>query len=205
MANKRYVQFTSTPHDKAILLDCSFTVDPNNANGFGVSGLYGAYIGSVFMHTTASPGSVLNGQVNPNPESGIIVVTLQENYAKLLDIHTSLISSVSGQAVVQISGGLTLAHPYVIDSVGSSTAANWQAVGLSPYITPASGVSFIASTASAGSGSGSVQVAVTSGIDHIEVIGVSNLANNEASNSNQYGIGMQIILACYSGEAWLPQ
>jgi hypothetical protein len=198
MANRRNVQFLYNPHNKATLLDCSFIVDPANGNGLGIRSLKNSgRIGSVFMHTSATPG-VANGQTNPNPASGYIVVTLQDNYVRYLGGFSGAVSALSGSNIsVNGVGALTVGNPYVITSLGSTTQAQWVTLGLSSSIKAAVGVSFIAA-ATTGSGSGVVQAPAASGVDSIEVIGDANLMNNSAAgNILGQGVGMQIILGCY--------
>lgn len=55
MSNRRNIQFTYTPHNKATVLDCSFIVDSTNGNGFGVRSLKpSGRVGKVFMNTSAA-------------------------------------------------------------------------------------------------------------------------------------------------------
>lgn len=201
MSNRRDIQFHYSPHNKATVLDCSFIVDSTNGNGFGVRSLKkSGRIATVFMNTSATPGTALNGQVNPNPQAGIIVVTLQDNYNTYLGGYSGFAGPLSGTPITIATGSsLTAGHPYVITSLGTTTQANWQAVGLSSSIKAAVGVSFIAS-ATSGSGTGTVQApaAAGAGIDHVEVVGDSNLMNNVlGATIVGGGIGMQLILACY--------
>ena len=206
MANRRDIQFTKNPHNEASILDCSFIVDSTNGNGFGVRSLKkSGRIATVFMHTTVTPGTAANGQVNPNPESGIIVVTLQDNYNTYLGGYAGFSGPLSGSNI-SISGSsvMTIGHPYVITSVGTSTQANWQAVGLPSSIAAAVGVSFIASVTGGGIGTGTVQAPASAGagIDHIETVGDPNLMNNSlGATIIGGGIGMQFVLACYKNTA----
>lgn len=189
MANRLFTQFNYSLHKAPVSLDCNFIVDSANGNGLGIRSLKGPGIKSVFMHTSAP----LSGSGNPNPESGIIEVILQDNYFRYFTGFSGFASPLSGTPI-SISAGLTLGHPYIITSLGTSTQANFQALGLPSYITAAPGVSFIATSASAGTGTGTVQapLAAGSGIDHIEVIGDPNLMNSSSPTS-----GMSFILACY--------
>jgi hypothetical protein len=213
ISNRRDIQFTFNPHNKATVLDCSFIVDSTNGNGFGIRSLKkSGRISSVFMHTTVTPGTAANGLVNPNPESGIIVVNLQDNYNTYLGGYSGFASPLSGSNI-SISGSsvLTVGAPYVIVSLGTSTQANWVAAGLSPAIKAAVGVSFIAKITGGGTGTGIVQApaATGAGIDHMEVIGDANLMNNltgytVAGNPTSgvgSGIGMELILACFKNTA----
>jgi hypothetical protein len=185
MANRYLKQFTFTPHNKSVRPDCSFVVDHANGNGFGVRSLKpSGLIATVFMNSTA-PNST-----NPNPVAGVIIVNMQDNYARYLGGFAGMGAPLSGSA---ISSGLSIGSPYVIVSLGASTVAQWVAAGVPSSITPAVGVSFIASATSV-AGGGTVMAPATagSGIDHIEVIGDPN-----AMDSNSASNGMQIILACF--------
>lgn len=202
MSNRRDNQFTFNPHNKLTLLDCNFIVDSTNGNGFGARSLnQSGRIATAFMHTTVTPGTTPNGQTNPNPEAGIIIVTLQDNYNKYISGTAGFIAPLSGSSI-SISGSsvLTVGAPYVITSLGTTTQAQFVAAGLSPSITAAVGVSFIAKITGGGSGTATVQApaATGSGIDHIEVIGNANLMNNTQQGTIQgFGVGTQFILACY--------
>lgn len=201
MANRGDTQFFYTPHDRSTLVDCTFVVDSTNGNGFGVRTLKNsARISSVFMKTSATPGKAANGLTNPNPANGYINVTLQDNYNTYLGGFSGSVSPVSGTPI-SISGGLTPGVVYVITSLGTSTQANWQVVGLPSYIQAAVGVSFVCTSATAGTGTGVVESTVYSALDHIEVIGDSNLMNSVGPNITGKGVGMTINMACYHGGA----
>jgi len=197
MSNRRDIQFTFNPHNKATVLDCSFIVDHSNGNGFGIRSLKNSgRIATVFMNTSATPGTASNGQLNPNPQAGIIVVTLQDNYNRYLGGYSGMSVALSGS---NISSGMTVGHAYVITSLGSSTAAQWQAAGLPAQIVPAVGASFIAAATSIAGGGAVQAVSGSSGIDHIEVVGDANQMNSNGAAIASGGVGMQLILACYSG------
>lgn len=158
-------------HKMPSLVDCSFVIDVANANGLGVSGLRGtSMIAQVFGHTSATP-AVYNGITN-NLVAGFYQIFFKDSYYKYFGGFNGFMTQNSGSNI-SISAGLSLGVVYVITSVGTSTAANWQAVGLPVGILPAVGVSFQASTTSAGTGTGIVQVSQAngSGIHYIEVVG----------------------------------
>ena len=199
MSNRRNIQFTYTPHNKATILDCSFVVDPTNANGYGVSSFKpSGRVANVYMHTSATPATG-----NPNPASGYIIAVLQDNYSAFLGADSSFLAPLSGTNI-SISGTsvMTVGVVYVITSLGTSTQANWQAVGLPASVAAAVGVSFVASVTGGGTGTGIVQAALPSGIDHTEVIGNPNLMNSTgAALVTGAGTGMYIIMACYKNTA----
>lgn len=195
MSNRRDIQFTYNPHNKLVLLDCNFIVDHTNGNGFGIRSLNkSGRISTVFMNTTATPGKATNGQTNPNPNAGFIVVTLQDNYNRYIAGSAGFVSPPSGSP---ISSGLTVGAAYTIASVGASTQAQWVSAGLEPQITANANVSFIAKTTTI-SGGGTALATAYSGIDHIEVVGDANQMNNTIQGSVQgFGVGTTFILACY--------
>lgn len=194
MSNRRDNQFTYTPHNKATILDCSFIVDATNGNGLGIRSLKDSgRISSVYMHTSATPAAG-----NPNPDAGYILVTLQDNYNRYLGGYSGFVGPVSGTPIL-VTTGVTAGLAYVITSMGNTTAAGFHALGVPANITPAVGVSFIASATTTTTGTGTIMVpaATGAGIDHIEVIGDANLMNSNGSYTLGAGNGMQLILACY--------
>lgn len=158
---------------------CNFVVDSANGNGLGIRSLKGNGVKAIFMHTSAT---ALGG--NPNPAAGYIVVELEENYSGYVNGTYGFAPPVSGTPV-NISGGLTQFGVYTIVSLGTSNQANWVAIGLRPGITAAVGVSFVASTASAGTGTGTVEVVKSNAsvATQIQPIGDPNLMCNPSDNS----------------------
>lgn len=202
MSNRRDIQFTYNPHNKATLLDCKFVVNSSDTAGLGVTNFNGSgRVGSVFMHTSATPGHGSNGLLNPNPASGYILVTLQDNYNSFLGWNASITAPISGTPI-SISGSsvLTVGQVYVIQTVGTSTQANWVAVGLPSYITAAVGVSFVASVTGGGTGTGTVEAVKTtgSGIQHLELIGKPSFQNSTGANVLGGGVGMTLMFACFA-------
>jgi len=197
MSNRRDIQFTFNPHNKATILDCSFIVDHSNGNGLGIRSLKNSgRIANVYMNTSATPAAG-----NPNPQAGIIVVQLQDNYNRLLSAFGGRVVPLSGSNlnVDASDAALTIGNAYVITSLGTSTAADWVALGVPANITPAVGVAFIAAATGAGTGTGHVQVPAStgSGIFSIEALGDANLANSNGAYTLGNSNGMQLILACY--------
>lgn len=167
-------------------------VDSANANGFGIRSLKrSGRIQNVFMHTSATPGTAADGTVNPNPQAGLIYLTLQDNYNTALTGGHSIVSPVTGSPVTAMTAG----HAYVIVSVGSSSLTQWQAVGVPSSITPAVGVSFIA-TGTALAGGDHVMAVGASGIDTIEIVGDPNVMNSNGQYVLGQSKGMTIILQC---------
>lgn len=107
-----------------------------------------------------------------NPLSGFAVIKLRSNWFKFFGSFQNVISPLTGTNI-SISGSavLTIGDPYVITALGTTTQAQWVAVGLNSGVTAAPGVSFIASVTGGGSGTGTVQAPSISGIQAIELVG----------------------------------
>lgn len=162
--------------------------------------------------TTSTTGSITYQAIgNPNPAAGYISVILQDNYNSYLFGGAGFAPTVSGTPI-NVTTGVTAGLVYVIVSLGTTTTAQWNKLGVPVNITPAVGVSFIAPVTTTATGTGVIEVpkSTGSGIDHIEVIGDSNLMNsngtfvngpNPAIGANGFANGMGFILACYKNTA----
>lgn len=182
MANRRFNQFFSTLQKAPVLLSCRFTVDVANANGLGQSSLKGAGIQQVYMHTSATPAAG-----NPNPAIGYAIVQLQDTYNGLLSKFSGFASPVTGSALTAVTNH----SAYVIQTLGTTTLAQWQAAGLPVGITPAVGVGFVAiATASIG-GTGTVKVPGVSGIVSVELVGDPNTTLSSSAGSQAQILGVQ--------------
>ena len=203
-------------HVSPVLLDCNFVIDSTNGNGLGIRSLKGPAIQNVFMHTSATPG-VGNSNpatpsivvTNPNPAPGTIIVQLQDGYNRSFSGFDSVVSPASGSALQVDNSALTAGIPYIITTLGNSTPAQLQAIGLPAGITPAVGVSFIATAVGAGPGTSTTRVmtsaAAGSGLCTIETVGDPNLSISPVPGSTQ-GFGAQFILQIrnYSGAIAAP-
>ena len=201
MANRNFANSRMySGHVMPVLLDCNFIVDSANGNGLGIRSLKGPYIQNVFMNTSATPG-VGNSNpntpglvvTNPNPASGTIIVQFQDNYNRIYTGGNSIVSPIG-------SSSNTPSAQYaaqVITSLGTTTAAQWLAAGVPAGVTPAVGVAFIAASASAIGGTGTVAPTAAAGsrIFSIETVGDSNQSLAPLPSAAQ-GFGGQIILQC---------
>ena len=172
-------------------MSCNFVVDSANGNGLGIRSLKTTSpdaISAVYMHTSASPATG-----NPEPAVGYIVVQFARGYKGYVSGAYGFVAPLSGSAV-NVTSGLTQYAIYVIASLGTTSAAAWQALGLPTNVTPTVGQAFVAATASAGTGTGVVELAASagSGIQSLEVIGDPN--QSIAANTG----GGYMILACYA-------
>lgn len=151
-------------------LACNFVVDSTNGNGLGLRSLKGAGIKAVYMHTSATPAVG-----NPNPAVGYILVQFAAGYSGYVSGTSGFVGTVSGTPI-NVTTGVTAGLAYTIVSVGTTTAAQWQILGLPANVTPAVGATFIAIATTTATGTGVIEVplATGSGISHIELIGDPN-------------------------------
>jgi hypothetical protein len=193
MANRAWMNFGHMYANATLpaMVSFNFIVDSTNGNGLGIRSLKSnGYVRNVFMHTSATPGTN-NGVTNPNPAAGYIYVQLADNYARALGSSFSCIAPIgSSQA---ITSGLTVGQAYIITSIGTSTAADFAAIGLQPGLTPTVGQAFTATSTGAGSGSGAVAPPSNTGIDHVEGVGDPNQSIGPQGTPNQ---GAYSILQC---------
>lgn len=191
MANRWFTQFFYTLHKKPVLIDCNFIVDAPNGNGLGQRSLKGPGVTQVYMHTTSTPAGPFN------PASGYIYVQFDDQYNRYYGGFSGQVSPVSGTPI-NVTTGTTAGLAYTIVSVGTTTTAQWQKLGLPVGYTPTVGQSFIAIATTTATGTGVIEVPATngSGIDHIEVVGDPN-----TTLKGKIGVtgGGYIILACFSG------
>jgi hypothetical protein len=186
------------------IVDCNFVVDSTNGNGLGIRSLKGPLVKNVFMYTTATPAAG-----NPNPADGTIVVQLEDNFNSLLSGFEAIVSPVSALSVKIDNSILVPGIAYIITTLGDASVAKWQAIGVPSGVTPAVGVSFVA-TSDGGAANVSTSRVMTaavlgSGICTIETVGDSNLSLHPDA-SKQQGFGGQIILQCrdFAGAAAAP-
>ncbi len=164
-------------------VDLSFTVTATN--GLGITSLKSnGWVRNVFMHTSTTPTSN-DGVLNPNPAAGVCIIQLKQNFNVFLGMNYSFQAPVTGGAVTTTVANTT----YQITTLGTTTAAQWSAVGLQPGFTATVGQVFTAIASQAIGGSGDVHAIGTSGILSAEVCGLPSqqIANsNIASNGGAY-------------------
>ena len=183
MSNKLY-QMEAYP----VLLTCNFVVDSTNGNGLGIRSLKGGAVKSVYMNTSATPAAG-----NPNPEAGVILVQLQDNYSRALLGMNAIVSKTDGSNQTSTTAG----RASVITVLGTATLAQWQAVGLPVGVTPAVGVCFVASASASIGGSAAVQRPLGSGVATIETCGDPNLSLSLANS--QVNGGAVLVVQCLNG------
>lgn len=183
-------------HSSPVLIDCNFIVD--NSVVTGISSLKGPTVSAVYMNQSAASVSAIN------PVAGTILVRLQDNYNRqfVSGVH-SIQSPNSGSGLTSTTIGIA----NTITLLGTATAAQWQTRGLPAGVTPAVGVSFIASSSGVIGGSAEVQIsaAAGSGIASIELVGNPDQSISPTPGSGQ-GYGAYFILQCrdYAGAIAAP-
>ncbi len=186
-------------HVSPVQIDCNFIVDATDPNG--ITSLKGPTVDAVLMHSTAAtPTKTI--------AAGTILIQLADNYNKLYIADTAIVSPISGTPLKVDNSELTAGVAYTITTLGNATAAALQAIGLPAGITPAVGVSFIATDVGAGANTSTTRVeaaaAAGSGVATIEIVSDPNttLAPSQLAQST----GAQIILQCrdYAGALVAP-
>jgi Ice-binding-like len=135
--------------------------------------------------------------------SGLIVVTLNDNYNRYFsEVDCDVRSPLNTP-----SASITAGQAYSVQSLGTTTPAQWQAAGflLNQMTNVINGVgypqinaAFIAASTQTIPGAPTVASTLWSGIDHIEVVGDPN---KTIAPNFQQGIGAQIIMQCYAAGA----
>ena len=191
-----------------ILASASITVSQTSTiNGRLIAGM-----GASGALTLSNVATINTPAPFPGPSagpSGIIIVQLEDNYNRSTSNFKAIISPVSGVALKMDNSALTAGVAYVITTLGNATAAQWHALGVPAGVTPAVGVSFIASSVGAGANTSTSRVMTSapagSNVATIETVGDPNLSIAPDPTKNQ-GFGAQFILQArdYAGAAVDP-
>lgn len=188
-------------HVSPVAIDCNFIVDDTAQDG--ITDLKGPTVNSVLMHSAhATPTAVI--------ATGLIIVQLADNYNKVLSVTPgSVIAPTTGSALKVDNSELTAGVAYVITTVGDSTAAQMQSIGLPAGITAAAGVAFVASavgiSGEANTSTTRVKAVANTNVAAIELISNPTLLASPSPSGNQ-GYGASIILRCldFAGAAVAP-
>lgn len=99
--------------------------------------------------------------------AGVYELQLEDNYSRFLSFSTQFVAPVTGAAVV--GGSFVVGTAYVIQSLGTTTQAQFEAAGLATGNTAAVGDAFVATAV--GAGTGTVKAVGTSGVFAISLFG----------------------------------
>lgn len=198
------------PHVFPVMIDCNFVVQSADSGGLGITGLKGPGVSAVYMKTSGTPPSGAPGGTT-GPETGAIVVRLSDNYNRFFAMDFSVVAPKSGSDIKVDNSAMTIGAMYVITTLGNSTVAQWNTLGVPAGVVPAVGVSFIASltgiAGQANTSTSKVQIAASTGsaVASVELIGDPNLSIAPAASANQ-GYGAQLIVQCrdYAGALVAP-
>ncbi len=165
---------------------CTFTVTPTN--GLGVTAVKSnGYVNYAFMHTSTTP-TATGGVTNPNPPAGYAVIGLTNNFNYFCGFRWSIAYPATSTSTTST----VTSSVYTITSLGTTTLAQWRAVGLPPWLTPAVGQTFVATATQAIGGTGAVGVPGVPNISNVTVVGDPN-QTIASSNVASYG-GAYLVL-----------
>jgi len=146
MANRRFTQFYYTLHKMPVLIDGDI--------------LIGA-VGAVTSIAAVGVKAVVRLGV------GIYQIQLEDNYTNYYGIDWNVIDGATGATVA--GGAFVVGTAYQILTMGNTTQAQWIAAGVPVGVTAAVGVSFVALTV--GAGTGTVKSFAASGVFAVENLG----------------------------------
>lgn len=139
--------------------------------------------------SSSTTGSITyQGVGSPNPAAGYALIQFKNNFNTYLGGFSGFVSPVSGTPI-NVTTGTTAGLAYVIVSLGTTSLAQWQKLGVPAGLTPAVGMSFVAPLTTTATGTGVIEVPSVSGIVAVEVVGDPNtsIANaNLASNDGAF-------------------
>jgi len=197
---KSYYTNIATPQE----IDLQFTVTPTN--GLGVTSVKSnGYVRNVFMYTSTTPAAN-NGYTNPNPAAGYVAIQFNNNFNYFISSLAGFVSTTQTSTKIDNSA-LTAGLVYVITIVGDASLAKWQSIGLPVGVTPAVGVSFVATAVGSGSNvlTSRVQVPNPSGIYGVEVVGNPNTmySSNIGANGGAWLLA-QFLAPTFTAGAYTP-
>lgn len=153
---------------------------PVQGSGIAAGTTIASIVSSGSINLSAATSSSTTGSVtyqgvgSPNPAAGLIYVQFTDNYSRYYGGFSGFNSPIVNPTTA-VTSGLTLGAAYVITSLGTTTTAEWQIIGVPPGTVPAVGIGFIAiATGTGGAHTGKVGTPSASGVVSIEAIGDSN-------------------------------
>lgn len=99
--------------------------------------------------------------------AGVYELKLEDNYSRFLSFSTQFVAPVTGSAVT--GGSFVVGTAYVIQSLGTTTQAQFEAAGLATGNTASVGDAFVATAV--GAGTGTVKAVGTSGVFATSLVG----------------------------------
>lgn len=175
MANRTSTQFVNSMHKGLWVVDTQVLI--------GSSGAVTSFADSLAVKSVT------------RISAGIYQFVLVDNFYKFLRGFFNMWAPVTGSAlnVDASDAALTAGVVYQIVTLGTSTAADWLALGVPKGITAAVGVAFVALVTGSGVGTGTVKAIGTSGVGNVEIMGNPNLTSGPTGVGNQ---GAIILVQC---------
>jgi hypothetical protein len=187
--NNKLYQYEVYP----VLLNCTFTVASTDAGGLGITGLTGAGIANVFMHTTQTPGAGNYGVTNPNPPTGYVLVQMSNQFGGLMNTYHSVVSPATGSA----TSSVTANHVYTITTVGTGTFPGFP-VGATPTV----GATYISSSTTTLTGGSQVKAIGVSAVSSLEQAGPHIKGNSNIYQNGGSQVLYQFLAPTISGSAF---
>lgn len=143
---------------------CNFIVDKTNGNGLGIrslksSGQINPDITNVFMATSTTPAT---GNPMGSGGAGIILVEFAAKFLGYVTGTFGRVAQLSGSSI-NVTSALTPGSPYTVTAAGTTTLAGWNSIGWLGTAVPTVGATFIATTATPTTGTGTVQAPLATG------------------------------------------
>lgn len=148
--------------------------------------------------SSSTTGSITyQGVGSPNPAAGLILVQFGSSYSGYYGGFAGFNSPLSGTPI-NVTTGTTKGLAYTIASVGTTTTAQWQKLGLPIGVTPTVGGTFIATDTTTATGTGVIEVplATGSGITEIDVLGDPTQGLAPDPTSALPGVRAQLVMRC---------
>ncbi len=176
----------------------TYTVTPTN--GVGVTSVKSnGYVNYVFMNTSTTPAAT-NGFTNPDPGNGYASISFFNNFNAFLGMRWSVVAPPTSTGTTST----TAQSPFVITALGTTTLAQWQAVGLPKGLTPTVGQAFIATATQAIGGTGTVGVPGVTNVGGVSIIGDPGVQLSTANIATNCGAQILLLFQDFAGSAVAP-
>ena len=144
------------------------------------------------------------GFASPNPAAGYALIQFKNSFKYYLGGFSGFVSPISGTPI-NVTTGVTAGLAYIIVSLGTTSLAQWQKLGVPAGLTPSVGMSFVAPLTTTATGTGVIEVPSVSGITSVEVVGDPNqsIANSSIASNGGAWLLVQFLAATSSSTTTL--
>jgi len=202
--------FTGTSHTSVLIDSIASTAAlvvgmPVQGSGIPAGAKIASIVSATSITLTAATSTSTTGSItyqgvgSPAPAAGYALIQFKNNFNYYLGGFSGFVAPVTGGNLTSTTRGV----PYVIVSLGTTTAAQWAAAGVPVGLTAAVGMSFFAIATGSIGGTGAVKLSGSSGISSVEVLGDPNLSIANASiaaNAGAY-VAVQFMAPSFTGSA----